>query len=566
MEKKYEDALKNVAEADVDTMRSILTWLLRSIRPLTQQEMAQFVGLKHPNDVTRICTSALATLSKETLTINGRSKDRHILRVVHFSVKQYLESDKFRDSGQQQLARFFVPEDVAHAKLATSCLSYLLGSEEGKRERAARSPLLYSAQYWFRHVKAIKSAVEEPVMKTLNSRINELFQSSSPRFIGWLRIYDPDDGTPSADFTSDQSSSESGSPDNDVEGSDRRSETSDSDAPQTRFASPVYYALKLELLDIAQQLIEGDANINAPGGREGTALQLASYHGYSNIVQQLLGKDADVNAAGGLHGTALYAASSQGHAEIVAILLLADADPNSPEGTYGNALQAASFLGFQEIVEQLVAKADVNATGGLFGNALQAASAAGHREIVTLLLSRRADPNAVGGLLGTALLAASTGDHDQTVEVLRDREAKHYLDDAKYWEDARTKLSEEFRSAMEQYEDFLQERYEIFLQDVQLIWKGLGERQRLLATAIANSQLPSKEILHRAQRRLERWFGYNIPLLFQLDDLQRALPTRKADLADLSHEGFIHKALFWAGIDRILEVGCPYTSHGSSFF
>jgi ankyrin repeat protein len=79
---------------------------------------------------------------------------------------------------------------------------------------------------------------------------------------------------------------------------------------------------------IFRLLLENGANVNAPGGRFGSALQVASIHGRVEFVQYLLQHGADVNAAGGRYGSALQAASLEGNMEIFRLLLQYGADVN----------------------------------------------------------------------------------------------------------------------------------------------------------------------------------------------------------------------------------------------
>jgi ankyrin repeat protein len=148
-------------------------------------------------------------------------------------------------------------------------------------------------------------------------------------------------------------------------------------------------------------LLEKGANVNAHGGKCGTALQAASVHGQEATVALLLKKGADVNSQGGEYGNALQAASYCKHEAIVALLIEKGADVNVQGGDYSNALQAASVHGYKTAVALLLEKgADVNAQGGKYGNALQAASACGYGATVALLLEKGANVNAQGGQYG----------------------------------------------------------------------------------------------------------------------------------------------------------------------
>jgi ankyrin repeat protein len=50
------------------------------------------------------------------------------------------------------------------------------------------------------------------------------------------------------------------------------------------------------LIESARQLVEKGADVNAQGGRYGSALQAASARGHDQVVQLLLEKGVDINA------------------------------------------------------------------------------------------------------------------------------------------------------------------------------------------------------------------------------------------------------------------------------
>ncbi|KAH8830982.1 ankyrin repeat-containing domain protein [Flagelloscypha sp. PMI_526] len=169
---------------------------------------------------------------------------------------------------------------------------------------------------------------------------------------------------------------------------------------------------------VVRFLVEKGADLNVVGGEYGTALQAAAANrwGELQVLRFLVEKGADVNAVGGLYGTALQAAAAtakRGDLNAVQLLVEKGADVNAVEGLYGTALQAAAAnrWGELQVLGFLVGKgADINAVGGLYGTALQAAAATAKRgdlNAVQLLVEKGADVNAVGGLYGTALQAAA---------------------------------------------------------------------------------------------------------------------------------------------------------------
>ena len=95
---------------------------------------------------------------------------------------------------------------------------------------------------------------------------------------------------------------------------------------------PIYPAALVEFEVVVTQLVRDGVDVNAIGGREGTALVVASTKGHTNIVKVLVDGGADVNAQGGEYGNALQAASYHGHEAIVKLLV---DGVNAQGGHYG---------------------------------------------------------------------------------------------------------------------------------------------------------------------------------------------------------------------------------------
>jgi hypothetical protein len=257
-------------------------------------------------------------------------------RLAHFSVKEYLESERILGTKANQ---FHLESAVGHQIVAQSCLTYLRYYTASKEKTSTEQdleifPMLkYAAESWFYH-----SSLQHCIG---GSREASLLQFEDARN-DWLLVHDPEDFWSTPFVRSERMSP----------------------------CSAIYYASFLGLLVVVKSLIGGGSDVNAQGGQYDNALQAASAGGYTEIVQLLLDNGAKVNAQGGEYGNALQAASIQGHTEIVQLLLDKGAEVNAQGGECGNALYAASIEGHTEIVRLLLDKgAEVNAQGGEYGNA-----------------------------------------------------------------------------------------------------------------------------------------------------------------------------------------------------
>jgi ankyrin repeat protein len=394
--------LLNIASTCVEYSKSMLTLLCCARRPLTVPELVDGIAVElgSPpkfNPSRRLETvEALHEVCPGFIEVDEEvSGKAATVRIAHFSVQEYLESERILRGGA---AKFSVRKIDAHSDVACICVTYLLDPAlSASTNHETEFPLsLYAARSWPEHIREGDEKKPHVQQQTLR-----LFQSVE-KFESWVSIWNVDDyyGRKPAGVVS----------------------------------SPVYYASLLGLYELLSRLLSGNTLtlseetvsrlVNAQGGEYGNALQASSARGYEAVVRLLLEKHADVNAQGGYYGTALQAASAEGHVNIVQLLLQRNAKVHARGGEYGNALYAASARGHEVIVRLLLSKgADVNARGGEYGNALYAASARGDKGIVQMLLDGNAKINAQSSGYGTALYAASSRGHEAVVRILLERNA-----------------------------------------------------------------------------------------------------------------------------------------------
>jgi hypothetical protein len=563
MADSYEKALSMVKVDNEDRMRLILMWLLRYQRtdmPLTQEELAVVAGLSDPSNVTQICTNALVKLTKRTRkTPNGDDVDDNFVEFVQFSAKEHLES-LLGNRQELKIPWFDFSDEEAHYEIAIRCLQVF-------EDQPKQAVLLdYAANFWFKHylllvdktrISKDKAAEEttiegkaaremlEKVTQLNKKLVGGLFKPGRTAFGSWLDCFSPDMGFKSLSAF-------------DME------ETQSEDQGEIIRADPVYYAVKLELFDVAKQLITGGAPYIKPG-KEGNVLQLALYRNeakYLEVADVLLDlpniDKAAVTARDGPHGTPLYIASAHGIRDMVERLLQKDATAHRIEdGKYGSALHAAAFYGHTDIARLLLetGKAQVDQRGHSFGTALQVAASQGRVGVVELLLTTyRADPKITAGHLETALQAALT----RTSDGYKDSNSNLIVAALKKAgvEFRESSTDADWRSAYVRVRRSSQVFFKQYINIFQMPkGGGLSQQQALLAPALQMWNLPTTQDLDQFLRSMDNIYPYKVALQETLEEIKRALPTFDETHAyELSRENFLYKALFWSGIEYILQV------------
>jgi hypothetical protein len=375
----YERALQQIHKEKWRHAHRLFQCLVAAIRPLRVDELAEIFAIRldadgspglmegwRPENPEEALLSACSTLI--TIVENEGLK---IVQFSHFSVKEYLTSDRLKTLEVGNTCNFYIPLDGAHTILARVCLAVLLQLDEKvDNERLRRFPLaLYAARHWVTHAKF------EGVALLIQDDMERLFNPHNPYLATWVWIYD---------VLRDES---------------RR--------PLLKHPLPLdetalYYASFCGFSGVANYLIcthEEDVNAWFPSRYYGTPLRVASFKGHIDVVRILLDHDAGVDTIDKTK-TPLESAYNSEHLEIMRLLLEhgADVDVLSSSLSDDLLLHQASRRGQAEVVHLLLQhNADVNSRGLYNWTPLHAASYHGQTKVVRLLLDRVTDINAVGG-------------------------------------------------------------------------------------------------------------------------------------------------------------------------
>lgn len=398
LDQTYERILSAISEDESKYAIRILQWLTFAVRPLLAEEVAEVAAIsitRHPvfdeNEVLLDPLKALRICSGLVTITTDKSNDefpRRIIALAHYSVKEYLVSERIKQSGA---ARYSMSDTECHSIIATGCLKYLLQFKQeipSSRHLQDFKLARYTAEFWLKHAQQSGERISK-----LSRIVLDLFSTENPAYYNWLGLYNPDP--------------------------EKRLEELNNQQGLDKPPVPLYYAALSNLYHVVILLLQKGIDVNSKGGCYGNPLQAASAGGNEQMVELLLKNNADVNTKGGYYENSLQAASAEGHENVVKVLLDHGAQINAQGGRYGTALQAASAEGHLEVVMLLLDRgAKVNtAENGRYGNPLQAASAEEHEQVVKLLLSKGANVNAQSNGF-TALSVATISRNTSLIETL----------------------------------------------------------------------------------------------------------------------------------------------------
>jgi ankyrin repeat protein len=425
----------------------IFQWITMSSQPLGLEEVAEVFAINFDEENCGIpkfepswrdanaetaVLSACSTLV--TIVVEHGWPHRKIVQFSHFSVKEYLTSDRIANAGH--ISRFYIHSKPAHTILAKACLSVLLHLDYSIDEAKIKNfPLAeYAAKHWVGHAEF------EDVSWCIRDGMDLLFDKDQPHFATWVWIYDINrhGHSPKRDIRPEEL--------------DRvplyyaalcgfggllverllTARPQDLDAKGGIYGAPLNAALAKGHLDIAQFLLDHGAVGDNACFMKQTGLYIASSRGYADVVRSLIDRGADLNAkcrsrmdrGRDVKWTPLHAAIDKEHRDIVLLLLKGGPELEIRSSRDETALYMASSRGCVDIVRQLVGHgADPNAKcrGWMqFGldlmdlglnlkwTPLHAAINKGHRDIVLLLLEGGADPEIRSSQDETALYMASS--------------------------------------------------------------------------------------------------------------------------------------------------------------
>ncbi|OWY52202.1 HET-like protein [Alternaria alternata] len=270
LDQTYDRILTAIGEEYAEYAMRILQWLTFSARPLSVEEVAEVVAidvardpafdrdevLEDPLEALNICSSLVTITTNEVDRRSGSAQ--RIVALAHYSVQEYLVSDRIRQGSAKQ---YSMQEAVCQSAITRSSLKYLMQLQQPLEEETLQVFALarYSAEFWSSHLRKTGDEIERVSQLTMG-----LLTREEPAYLNWLRLHDPDCPWEKLNLK---------------KGFDN-------------VPMPLYYAALLGFSAVAKLLLDKGADVNAQGGEYGNALQAASARGDEQVVKTLLNAGA----------------------------------------------------------------------------------------------------------------------------------------------------------------------------------------------------------------------------------------------------------------------------------
>ena len=266
----YERALLKLSGLNREKAVVCLTWIAFAPNPLTVAELVAAVGLGLSNEPPPLTDEedSKPKISEARLQVlllpPGLVVVDEKVSFSHFSVKEYLISDRIKSSEARDFA---LNEQAAHIQIAQACLRYHLYISKEKAQNEITDPILrefrlwdYAGEFGLGHVESVARDQWTP---SLCGRLQDVFEHRGVAFrnLVWLQ---------------------------------RDWLLASSDPDNFKFPSPLYYTIYMGYGQLFGLLLESSPSlVNALGGRYGTALNLACRAGMLDAMEILLDAGAD---------------------------------------------------------------------------------------------------------------------------------------------------------------------------------------------------------------------------------------------------------------------------------
>lgn len=301
----------------------------------------------------------LSACSSLVTTVDGR-----VVQFSHYSVKEFLTSERLAKSDKGNLSQYYISPGPAHTILAQTCISTLLQLDtRAKYIMSHHIDFLlagYAACNWFLHARY------EGVASQIQHGMERLFDPDRKHFATWIKIHNMDYPW-------------------------------NTKPPTTTYASPLYFVTLCGIESLVEHLLTTRRqDPNRTGGEQGTPLRAAVLKGHVGVARVLLEHKATVDARDENDSTLLYEAIASGNTDMTQLLISHGADVDARDRLGNSPLHNAARFKNLDIVEVIFEGcAGANIRNSYNSTPLHAAIESGNLDIAQFLIDRGAYINAL---------------------------------------------------------------------------------------------------------------------------------------------------------------------------
>ena len=173
-----------------------------AVRPLSVAELAELLAFDFDasatkDDIPKLNSKwrwedheqAVLSTCSSLITIVP-TDDSPVVQFSHFSVKEFLLSDRLATSAKD-ISKYHIVLEDANTLIAKACLGFLLQDpvDESNAETSPSPLARYAAEHWVAHAKV------ENVATHIRLGIDSLFDSDRPFFSSWIKLYNSHEGS-----------------------------------------------------------------------------------------------------------------------------------------------------------------------------------------------------------------------------------------------------------------------------------------------------------------------------------------------------------------------------------
>ena len=373
LDETYERILHEIPKSNRVHAHRLLQCVTVAVRPLRVEELAEVLAVEFDttagtpklNEDLRWEDQEQAVLSacSSLIAVVGDG-DSRVVQFAHFSVKEFLTSDRLGASTIDASRYHYVHLELAHTIMAQACLSVLLHLDSHIDDEASieNFPLAeYAAAYFGDHAEF------ERVLSQILDGVDHLLDADKPHFATWLRLR-------------------------------RRRLWVPEELPEV---PPLYYVAYIGFRGMVDYLISKRPEDQSARGKLGTPLHAALYRKHADVALLLLENCVDVDVRGAGNDTPLHLAADGGLVDVTRILLERHADIEARDSSGRTPLHrstddqpwASDDARLGPACLLLEHGADVDARDNNHSTPLHEASYSGYVKVVQLLLEHGANIN-----------------------------------------------------------------------------------------------------------------------------------------------------------------------------